>query len=61
MATYVQNVEVQNAAGAHVAIAVVVEAPSAAAVPEAAKRTLAATNPELRIVKFGSVALVTTT
>jgi hypothetical protein len=61
VATYVQNVDVETPQGQKVFnLAIVVEAPNAAAAAAAAIQSLAVTQPELRIVKFGTAAQVTT-
>lgn len=60
MATYVQNVDVENTQGKLTTLAIVVEATSAATAAVAAKSTIEAVAPGLRIVKYGAAAQVTT-
>jgi hypothetical protein len=56
MATYVQNIDVENRQGKLTTLAIVVEANSAATAAVAAKASIEATNPELRIIKYGAAA-----
>ena len=61
MSTFVQNVDVETLREKRVFnLVVIVEAPNAATAPAVAQQILEVTQPNLRIVKFGTTAQVTT-